>query len=270
MSSGNTRLARDDFAPAHRNRYRGRRRRGAAVRVRRPPEREYQGPILAGDRDTAGTVWDARNTRVRRGTAPPTSRTTRTWCTSLGTYEDGEFDVDRRDKLDHGDFYDPQSMWTDDGRILTWGWLPEARDVSGQWDAGWSGAMSLPRELSLADDGGLCQRPAPELTELRGDNTSTTWCASMPAIPSSCRSRAGRSSSALPSAGRRRSRRAVRPESPDGEERTPIRYSYESEIAVDRSASSTDPQATGDTQTMRVRPYDAPLSLRVFVDGERC
>ncbi|MBO4249560.1 glycoside hydrolase family 32 protein, partial [Halomicrobium sp. IBSBa] len=133
---------------------------------------EYQGPILTGDRDTAGTVWECPELLDFGDRQLLHISNYEDVVYFLGTYEDGEFDADRRDKLDHGDFYAPQSMWTDDGRILTWGWLPEARDVSGQWNAGWSGAMSLPRELSLADDGGLCQRPAPELTELRGDNTS--------------------------------------------------------------------------------------------------
>ncbi len=176
--------------------------------------------------------------------------------------EDGEFDVDRRDKLDRGDFYAPQSMWTDDGRIRHGDGVRSPRRERA-WDAGWSGAMSLPRELSLADDGGLCQRPAPELTELAATTPVTTWCASMPAIPSSCRSRAGRRA---PRYRPSRSAEAVELsvlESPDGEERTPIRYSYESEIAVDRSASSTTRRRPA-TPTPR-RPYDAPpLS---FTDG---
>ncbi|KAA9402122.1 sucrose-6-phosphate hydrolase [Haloarcula sp. CBA1130] len=229
---------------------------------------EYQGPILAGDRDTAGTVWECPELLDFGDRQLLHISNYEDVVYFLGTYEDGEFDVDRRDKLDHGDFYAPQSMWTDDGRILTWGWLPEARDVSGQWDAGWSGAMSLPRELSLADDGGLCQRPAPELTELRGENTSYDVvrldAGDTEQLPVESRSFELRATVRLEDA------EAVELsvlESPDGGERTPIRYSYESEIAVDRSASSTDPQATGDTQSMRVRPYDAPLSLRVFVDG---
>ncbi|MUV50487.1 GH32 C-terminal domain-containing protein, partial [Haloarcula sp. CBA1122] len=114
----------------------------------------------------------------------------------------------------------------------------------------------------------LCQRPAPELTELRGEHTGYDAVRLGPvdteALPVESRSFELRATVRLEDA------EAVELsvlESPDSEERTPIRYTYESEIAVDRSASSTDPQATGDTQSMRVQPYDAPLSLRVFVDG---
>ena len=76
--------------------------------------------------------------------------------------------------LDHGDFYAPQSMRTGDGRVLTWGWVVEARPPERQWDAGWSGALSIPRELSLSDAGGLIQRPARELEALRGDHVGVS------------------------------------------------------------------------------------------------
>ncbi|MCT9011475.1 hypothetical protein [Streptomyces rhizosphaerihabitans] len=36
-------------------------------------------------------------------------------------------------------------------------------------EAGWAGALTLPRELTLADDGTVGQRPARELFALRGE-----------------------------------------------------------------------------------------------------
>jgi len=229
---------------------------------------EYRGPILAGDRDTAGTVWECPELLDFGDRQLLHVSNYEDVVYFLGTYEDGEFDAERRDKLDHGDFYAPQSMWTDDGRVLTWGWLPEARDLGAQWDAGWSGALSLPRELSLADDGGLCQRPAPELTELRGDETSRDAVRLGPGdterLPVDSRTFELRATVRLEDAEAVELRVL---ESPDGTERTPIRYTSESEVAVDRTSSSENPQATVDTQSMRVTPYDAPLSLRVFVDG---
>ncbi|WP_276272469.1 GH32 C-terminal domain-containing protein [Haloarcula litorea] len=229
---------------------------------------EYRGPILTGDRDTAGTVWECPELLDFGDRQLLHVSNYEDVVYFLGTYEDGEFDVERRDRLDHGDFYAPQSMWTDDGRILTWGWLPEARDLSGQWDAGWSGALSVPRELSLADDGGLCQRPAPELTELRGENLHHDRID----LAGGDRQRLAVDSRAFEfrATVRLEDAEAVELsvlETPEREEYTPITYTRNSEIRVDRGPASRDEQATSDTQRMRVTPYDSPLSLRVFVDG---
>jgi beta-fructofuranosidase len=66
--------------------------------------------------------------------------------------------------LDYGSsFYAPNTMQIPDGRRLTWGWVngfPDGR--------GWNGCLSLPRQLSLSQDGDLRQSPAPELAKLRG------------------------------------------------------------------------------------------------------
>lgn len=72
-----------------------------------------------------------------------------------------------RGLLDHGpNFYAPNTMLVPDGRRLVWGWLngfPGGR--------GWNGCLSLPRELSLSRDGQLLQKPAPQLSKLRGAGT---------------------------------------------------------------------------------------------------
>ncbi|MFC7020304.1 MULTISPECIES: glycoside hydrolase family 32 protein [Haloarcula] len=229
---------------------------------------EYQGPILTGDEHLDGTVWECPELLDFGAKQLLHVSNYEDVVYFVGEYEDGEFEVERRDRLDHGDYYAPQSMWTDDGRTLTWGWLPEARDVSAQWDAGWSGAMSVPRELSLADDGGLCQRPAPELTELRGENVhhDAVRLDAGERVDFDAESR----SFELRATVRLEDAEAVELavlETPDREEYTPIRYTRDSHIAVDRASASHDSQATSDTKTMRVTPYDAPLSLRVFVDG---
>ena len=229
---------------------------------------EYRGPILTGDHDTAGTVWECPELLDLGEKQLLHVSNYEAVVYFLGSYADGDFSVDRREKLDHGDFYAPQSMWTDDGRTLTWGWLPEARDVSAQWDAGWSGTLSVPRELSLAADGGLQQRPAAELTELRNAHTGVE------------RLRLGNGERRTLDVRSRRFELACTVrlddadavelgvlETPDDEERTPVRYTKHGEVIIDRTAASLDPQATTDSQRMAVTPYDAPLSLRVFADG---
>jgi len=230
---------------------------------------EYCGPILAGDRDIPEeTVWECPELLDLGPKQLLHVSNYEDVVYFLGDFDGDSFEPEYRDKLDHGDYYAPQSMRADDGRILTWGWVPEARDVSAQWDAGWSGTMSLPRVISLAGDGRLRQRPAEELTALRGENEH----------------REGLVLDDGETAGLTTSGRSVELSArfslvdadaveltvlaaPDGTERTPIRYTAENELLVDRSRSSTDPQATRDTQRMRVSPYDEPLDLRVFVDG---
>ncbi|OAH10184.1 glycoside hydrolase family 32 protein [Streptomyces jeddahensis] len=88
---------------------------------------------------------------------------------------DGGFTSDTPQRLDHGpDFYAPALLPVPDGRLLMWAWIWEARDepyvgAPGEWtdQAGWAGMLSLPRELTLGDDGTLRQRPARELDKLR-------------------------------------------------------------------------------------------------------
>ncbi|MEV0173685.1 glycoside hydrolase family 32 protein [Streptomyces sp. NPDC050803] len=98
-------------------------------------------------------------------------------CTAAwpGREENGAFTAVAPQRLDHGpDFYAPALLPAPDGRWLMWAWIWEARDeervgAPSTWtDAvGWAGMLSLPRELTLADDGTVRQRPARELDQLR-------------------------------------------------------------------------------------------------------
>lgn len=69
--------------------------------------------------------------------------------------------------LDHGPaFYAPQVLVAAD-RILLWGWSCELdRSTEQTAVAGWAGALTFPRQLTLVD-GELSSRPAAELTALR-------------------------------------------------------------------------------------------------------
>lgn len=62
-----------------------------------------------------------------------------------------------------GNFYAPNTMLVPDGSRIVWGWVTGF--PSGH---GWNGCLTLPRVLSLARDGSLCQEPAPALSKLRG------------------------------------------------------------------------------------------------------
>lgn len=77
-------------------------------------------------------------------------------------------------ELDHGhDFYAPQSFTTPDGRRVIMGWLAMWESVMPEKAGGWAGMLSLPRELTLSEDGRVCQHPVKELETLRG--TCEQW-----------------------------------------------------------------------------------------------
>ena len=66
-----------------------------------------------------------------------------------------------------GCLYAPQTFVEKKGQRVMFGWLRESRSVEAQKKAGWSGAMSLPRILSLSEKGELNSSPIPEIKQLR-------------------------------------------------------------------------------------------------------
>ena len=77
------------------------------------------------------------------------------WCLSDGMQEG-----------DHGgEFFAPESLLTPDGRRVMWAWCFASSKSSGN-DL-WDGIQSLPRELSLPEDGVLRIAPLRELRQLR-------------------------------------------------------------------------------------------------------
>ncbi|MGA9586974.1 MAG: glycoside hydrolase family 32 protein [Terracidiphilus sp.] len=70
--------------------------------------------------------------------------------------------------LDHGAYYAPKSFLAPDGRRVLWGWIRETRPEAQFAAAGWSGAMALPRVLTVNREGQLEMNPAVEVEKLRG------------------------------------------------------------------------------------------------------
>lgn len=85
-------------------------------------------------------------------------------------YQTGSLDLDRvkfepsqNGIVDWGgDFYATSVLKDDQGRWILWGWI---RGFPG--GRGWNGCLSLPREIEIADEGRLLQRPVRELEKLR-------------------------------------------------------------------------------------------------------
>ncbi len=227
---------------------------------------EYEGPLLLGD-EGDGAVWECPEVLDLGDATLLHVSNYEDVVYFLGDIVDGQFEADRRGLLDHGDFYAPQSL-RDGDRLLTWGWLPETRSTSEQWDAGWSGALSLPRVLSLGADGRLRQRPAEEVTELRTDRFRPDPPAVLDAgdrhpLEAEGRCLELRIEVSLLDAD---AFELSVFESDDRAERTAIRYTRESGLVVDRAASSRRGVGAAGLQRMPATPYDAPLSLRAFLD----
>ena len=234
----------------------------------------YRGPILVGDPERDGEMWECPellDLGEKQLLHVSNYEDVRYF---LGTYDPDEyaFDVEETGLLDYGHSYAPQSMWDPDGnRWLSWGWLKEGRPEAAQWDAGWSGAMGLPRAIDLDGEGRIRQRPPAEIAELRerqiyGGNDDGT----LELVDERRSLDAGGRALEISVTVRLENAEAfelVVREAPGGEERTPIRYTRSSEIVVDRGHSSTDHRAVADAQWMPVTPIDDSLDLRVFLDG---
>jgi beta-fructofuranosidase len=125
-------------------------------------------------------------------------------------------------------------MLDDQGRRLIWGWLREGRSREAQRAAGWSGAISLPRVVSLDAAGRLHSKPAPELQALRGKHFT------LAVIPIA-----------------------------DGEELTRITYSFARDrLQLDCRKSSLDATTERPVTGGPLRlPRGSALRLHIFLDG---
>ncbi|MGO1859029.1 glycoside hydrolase family 32 protein [Ancrocorticia populi] len=89
----------------------------------------------------------------------------------VGTWAPGEAFVQTKDYVleDWGhNFYAPQTFEAPDGRRIQYGWMGSFEEpVASQASDGWSGQLTLPRELTLEEDGNLVARPIDEVKKLR-------------------------------------------------------------------------------------------------------
>jgi len=87
----------------------------------------------------------------------------------LGRYEDDRFYLEQHARMSWpggllgGGF----TMLDEKGRRIFLDWIREARTPEAERASGWSGVMTLPRILSLAEDGSLAIEPVPEVEVLR-------------------------------------------------------------------------------------------------------
>ena len=87
----------------------------------------------------------------------------------LGRYEDETFHPEEHHRMNWpgGTCFAPESLLDDRGRRIMWAWVLDRRPREMAETVGWSGVMTLPRVLSLAEDGSLRIEPVEELQSLR-------------------------------------------------------------------------------------------------------
>lgn len=174
----------------------------------------------------------------------------------MGKYAGRHFRAESMGGIDYGSYYAARTMTNTGNRRILWGWITEGRSVEAQKAAGWSGAMSLPRELSLLGSR-LEMRPAAEVEKLRGKRLGPGAEGDRLEIQAEIdpgdAARAGLKLRAAP----------------DGSEQTLVYYDRGQRLlCVDRSRSSTDRSAD---RGMQSGPFylrgGEPLRLRIFLDG---
>ncbi|MER6091639.1 glycoside hydrolase family 32 protein [Streptomyces bluensis] len=190
-----------------------------------------------------------------------------------GREEQGRFTADASQRLDFGpDFYAPALLKAPGAdRWLLWGWAWEARDDTWTHKAGWAGVLTLPREVTLTDDGTLAQRPARELLALRGERVlhRTGRVNQAEAVELGQVSRTFDLTAALiPDPSGTSGLRLVT--STDGTEHLDITLDPTAgHLTVDRGHASLDPRARAGTYTLpcpAAKAPGTPIELRIIVD----
>ncbi|WP_254279734.1 GH32 C-terminal domain-containing protein [Haloarcula marina] len=235
-------------------------------------EWEYCRPLLTGDWRKTGPMWECPELlRFDDGALLHVSDYAKV-AYFVGEYDEATHAFDPSDDglLDHGVFYAPQSFEDDDGRTIMFGWLKEERDAEAQWDAGWSGAMSLPRVVSLTDEGTPEYSLPEELEALRETHHSFSDLTVSPDGPNPL---ADIESDTVEvkltvDADNVGEFGLVLRETPDGEERTVVRClaQYRS-LVVDRSESSASDAVDDSPARMPINlDDDGTFSLHLFLD----
>ncbi len=86
----------------------------------------------------------------------------------VGDYKNGKFTVEKHARMNWpgGTFFAPEQLVDDKGRNIIWGWVIERKGPHLP-DYGWAGVMSMPRVVSLSDEGEVRINPPEEFKNLR-------------------------------------------------------------------------------------------------------
>ena len=189
----------------------------------------------------------------------------------VGEWKDEQFHPESHAQMSWVDnsFFAPESLLDDQGRRIMWAWIMDEPHFGVRSQHGWSGTLSLPRVLSLGDDGQL-RMDVPEEIEALRQETFKEQDLALPADTDVTVDSLGGNSLELliEMEGNDDSAYGVKVcVSPDGQEETSVFYdARERLLKVDtrRSGPHDTPKAV-EAGPLELKPGER-LKLRVFVD----
>ncbi|MCA9135243.1 MAG: GH32 C-terminal domain-containing protein [Planctomycetales bacterium] len=221
----------------------------------------------------------------------------------LGDWADDRFSPQSHGRMNWpgGCFFAPETLVDHLGRRILWGWCLDERPATVRRSSGATGVMSLPRVLSLDDDGALRIEPPTELNQLRINPVSLPATVLASGAEHRLSEVAGDSLEiqvSFPADDHQVCGIKVR-QSPDQSEETMIIYDRDAnQLTIDFSKSTLDPAIRyrswclfrpkdPEDADRAVRRQDAPLNLRsdeplqltvyldrsmleVFANGRQC
>jgi beta-fructofuranosidase len=84
--------------------------------------------------------------------------------------EDYALRIEKKGKVDHGDFFASQISFTEKGEPILWGWLREDPRRGLLTDGEWAGVQAIPRMISLDEKNRLVQKRLPAFETLRREH----------------------------------------------------------------------------------------------------
>jgi len=189
----------------------------------------------------------------------------------LGDWKNEQFHPTFHEKMswvDHS-FFAPESLLDDRGRRIMWAWIFDRPGAQTRMDHGWSGTMSLPRVLTLGDDGMLRMNVPEEIERLRYNPKEKTNLAISADSELPVNDIRGDSIELIVDfAATEAQQFGVKVCcSPDGQEETLIYYdAVDKKLKIDTNKSSlVEGSKSIEAGPLELKPGE-PLRLRVFVD----
>jgi sucrose-6-phosphate hydrolase SacC (GH32 family) len=236
---------------------------------------DFKRPLLVGDRERSGVFWEMpvflKIGEMHVLIVCEVPGRASYW---VGTWKDEVFtpvshEPRRLDLFNH--LLSPTPHVTSAGEVITIGIVPDQRSPKECWRAGWAHLYSLPRQLSLDPHGGLEQRP--------WKGAAAKWM-SEPVTYSNVTLREGVPNLLSGASGKclhlrvvfkkemSRSIEIILRRSPDGRERTVLRYEWEiGRLVLDRTSSSVDPEVKRDLQEGTYFPLqDGVIDFEIYLD----
>ena len=189
----------------------------------------------------------------------------------VGEWKNEQFHPDYHGRMSWVDneFFAPESLQDDKGRRIMWAWLMTSTEFSQRWDRGWGGTMSLPRVLSLDEDGQLLMDVPDEIKALRYRPFTKDSFAVHPGADQVIDGISGNSIElGITMESTEASEYGVKVcVSPDGQEETVVSYDATAgEIRIDtRNSGPKDTPTKVEAAPLTLKQGE-PLKLRVFVD----